>query len=159
MAAASHALDHGDLRGSARHYARAAEWGLRGWSADIFYSRRLAAFASASTDFRTKVEAWRMAEQVAARATATSEEKQNAWFNLAAMLSPRNDPASVERCLRRSIAAAPNWYKPHWALAKVLLLENRPGESRSEADTAIACNGRRPELLRTLDVIRAAQVR
>lgn len=100
-----------------------------------------------------------MAEQVAARAAAVSEEKQNAWFNLAAVLSAQNDPTIVERSLRKAIAAAPNWYKPHWALAKVLLLENRPGESRREADAAIACNGRAPELLRTLDIIRAAQLR
>jgi Tfp pilus assembly protein PilF len=90
-------------------------------------------------------------------ATSTSEERSNAWYNLAGFLSTTNSPADVERSLRESIAAAPNWYKPHWVLAQLYVLEKRLDDARREAEIAVQCNGKAPELLNTLENIRSAQ--
>jgi hypothetical protein len=39
----------------------------------------------------------------------------------------------VETSLREAIQAAPNWFKPHWALARLLHAESRIPEAQAEA--------------------------
>ncbi len=155
--AASHSIEAGNLQRATRQYRRALDWAMPGWSADLYYSRRLAAYTGATTDPRRKLQAWRESLASGARAALTSDEKQNAYYNLAALLSVENNASNVERSLREAIRASPHWYKPHWALARVLMLEGKLSESRREAELAASCNGRAPEILKTLETVRAAQ--
>ena len=60
----------------------------------------------------------------------------NAFVNLASFYAGQGDTANVEKCLRASADAAPNWFKPHWLLARVLALEGRTSEAETEARAA-----------------------
>jgi hypothetical protein len=92
----------------------------------------------------------------AVRATRTSEEPFNAWYNLSALYAGQNDFANTGKCLRAAIAARPNWFKPHWTLAQVLRLEGRLEEAEREAALGADRNGGKdPEVAHTLDEIRA----
>jgi tetratricopeptide (TPR) repeat protein len=84
---------------------------------------------------------WQQAFLTAQRATGTSEERQNAWYNLAEFYATQNDAAAVEICLRRSVEASPNWFKPHWALAQLLQRSGRHTEALAEAQRAIDLDG------------------
>ena len=88
---------------------------------------------------------------IARRAAETSEERQNAWYNLAGFYAAQNDAAGVEACLRRSVDASPNWFKSHWALAQVLLLSGRRTEALAEAERAADLDGGKdPEIAKFL---------
>ncbi len=90
-------------------------------SDDLYFSRvLLAASRNASNPARARME-FQQAFIIARRAAKTSEEQQNAWYNLAWFYAAQNDAAGMEACLRRSVDASPNWFKSHWALAQMLL--------------------------------------
>jgi Tfp pilus assembly protein PilF len=92
----------------------------------------------------------------AVRATRTAEDPFDAWYSLATLYASQNDAAGAERSLRAGIAANPNWFKPHWTLAQVLLVEGRMEEAGREAALAAELNaGKNPEVARTLEEIRA----
>ena len=53
-----------------------------------------------------------------------------------------------------AIASAPNWFKPHWALARLLYSTGRTGEARQEAALALDLDGRKDaEVVRTTSEI------
>lgn len=153
----SSSLDRGDLAGAVIAYRRSEKWALPGSSADLYYSRRLADFVRRTTDFRLKTSGLQQGMNASLSATRTSDEPANAWYNLAAFLSLTNSPADVERSLQNAISAAPNWYKPHWVLAQLYIAEHRLEPARHEAEIAQKCNDKAPEVLRTVENIRAAQ--
>jgi hypothetical protein len=157
LASASAALGRGDFAAADRAWQRSQIWALPGAGSDLYYSRRLAEFASASRDFRTKALALRQGFGAAARAPRTSDEPANAWYNLAAFESLTNSAPDVERSLQYSIAAAPNWYKPHWVLAQLYVAEHRMQDARKEAEIAADLNGKEPQVARTLEKIRDAE--
>jgi tetratricopeptide (TPR) repeat protein len=157
LADVSASLDRGNLLGAVSGYEHTVEWAPPGSSADLYYSRRLADYVRKTSDFRLKAQALRAAYTAALNATRTSEELSNAWYNLAGFLATTNSPHDVERSLRESIAAAPNWYKPHWVLAQLYLLEKRLDDAQREAEVALSCNRKAPEILNTVENIRAAQ--
>ena len=157
LASTRAALDRGDLAGAIVAHRRVEKWAFAGSSADLYYSRRLVDLIGKSTDFRFKAQGIREAANAAISATKTSEESPNAWYNLAAFLSMTSRPPAVERSLREAIQAAPYWYKPHWVLAQLLAAEHRLGPAQGEAEIAIKCNDKAPELIHTLENIRAAQ--
>ena len=157
LSSAGASLERGDLAGAIRSHQTALKWALPGSSSELYYSRRLADFVRITPDFRLKSQGLREALNAALNATHASEEMANAWYNLAAFLSMTNSPVDVERSLREAIAAAPNWYKPHWVLAQLLVTEHRLDDARHEAEIAVDCNGKAPEILHTLENIRAAQ--
>src|SRR5260370_14815205 len=81
----------------------------------------------------------------------SDEEPQNAWYNLAAFYAARNDAGSAEKSLRAAIAHAPNWFKPHWTLAKLLEATGRLPEALVEAEMAVTLDGgQHPEVAETL---------
>jgi hypothetical protein len=157
LADASASLDRGDLANALSSYERTVGWALPGSSADLYYSRRLADYVRKTSDFRLKALALRAAYTAALNATRTSEERSGAWYNMAGFLSTTNSPTDVERSLRESIAAAPNWYKPHWVLAQLYLAEKRLDDAQREAEIALSCNGKAPEILNTVENIHSAQ--
>jgi tetratricopeptide (TPR) repeat protein len=89
----------------------------------------------------------------AERAVQTSDEQQNAWYNLAEFYATRDDFAAVETCLRRSAGASPNWFKPHWALAKMLQLSGRGQEALAEAGRAADLDGKDQEIANLLQTL------
>jgi O-antigen ligase len=113
-------------------YRSSQEWHTAGSSDDLYFSRALV-LASQNPSSQ--------AFSIAQRAVETSEERQNAWFNLAVFYGTRNDSPNAEMCLRRAIEASPNWFKPHWALAQVLLFSGRRPEALAEAAFAADLDG------------------
>jgi O-antigen ligase len=134
-------LDAGRIEDSLAPYTRSQGWHLAGSSDDLYFSRALLAASRTASNPSLAIMASLQAFSVARRAAETSEERQNAWYNLAEFYATRNDAAGVETCLRRSMEASPNWFKPHWALAQMLLLSDRRTEALAEAVRAADLDG------------------
>jgi cytochrome c-type biogenesis protein CcmH/NrfG len=115
----------------------------------------MAAAATKSPDPASSLHAWQQAITVGANAVTTSDEPANAAYNLAALRATANDLTGTEASLRVAIAKAPNWFKPHWMLARVLLLSGRMQEAENAAAAAVERNGGvNPEVLQTLQEIK-----
>jgi O-antigen ligase len=150
MARAQAHLDKGELKAALADSNQARVWARGGWSADLYWSRRLLQFSQASTNSIDKLQTAGEAFEAAVRATAGAEEPQNAWYNLAAFYAARNDAGPAEQSLRSAIQHAPCWFKPHWMLAKLLEATGRVPEASAEADTAVTLDGgKHPEVLAT----------
>ena len=121
---------------------------------DLWYSRALAAAGSQTPDPLLAARARQEALDAGLRATRTGENPQNAWYHVATLRAAVNDFAGTERSLHEAIAAAPNWFKPHWTLARLLSMAGRTNEARTEAAAAAQLNRKDPEVARTLAEIR-----
>ncbi len=141
LSAANANIEAGNAEGAARQYRLARGWQLPGHGADLAYSRSMASLAARSAPGQARATAWHEAMESAHRAVETSDDAQNAWYNLAILLSAENDWAGVEKSLRAAIAVAPAWFKPHWALARLLELSNRHREALAEAADALKKDG------------------
>ena len=151
LAQAKHQLDAGRIEESTATYALSRHWRPTGSSDDLYFSRAFAAASrTASNPIRARI-ALQQAFNAAQRAVKTSEERQNAWYNLAAFYATQNDAADVETCLRRSLEASPNWFKSHWALSQLFLLSGRRTDALAEANRAADLNGGKdPEIAKFL---------
>jgi O-antigen ligase len=134
-------LDTGHIEESVAAYIRSQRLHPTGSSDDLYYSRvLLAASQNASNPGRARME-FQQAFIIARRAAQTSEEQQNAWYNLAWFYAAQNDAGGMATCLRRSVDASPNWFKPHWTLAQTLLFVGRRTEAMVEARRAAELDG------------------
>ncbi len=113
-------------------------WGM---SVDLWYSRGMASLAGSAPGLEDKRAAWREGMTAAGRAVHGSEQKLNAYYNLAAFHSVVNDFPGTETALRASIEIAPAWYKSHWMLARILGKAGRTAEARREGKRAVELNG------------------
>jgi hypothetical protein len=150
LVAVRRAFQAGDAEKAAQAYRMALAWQPKGPGADLYYSRGMAELAARSANPDVRVHAWREALEAGVRATRWAEDRHNAQYSLAALLAAQNDSAGAEQSLRNAIAAAPNWYKPHWTLARLLALAHRDDEALSEAYAALERGGgRHAEVLDT----------
>jgi len=138
---AERAAATGDVRAASDAYRTMLQWQLPGSSGDLAYSRAMHGLAIGTRDLATAILARHEALEAATRAVATAEDRQNAWYNLAMLKAESNDVHGVERALRNSIACAPNWFKPRWALAQLLAMTNRRNEALTEAELAVQLDG------------------
>ncbi len=134
-------LDAGRIEDSLNAYRSSQRWHLAGSSDDLYFSRALLAASQTATKPAQELMASQYAFSTAQRAAESSEERQNAWYNLAEFFAARNDAPAVEACLRRSVDASPTWFKSHWALSQVLLLSGRRTEAVAEAERASDLDG------------------
>jgi tetratricopeptide (TPR) repeat protein len=147
-------LDAGRIEDALTAYASSQRWHPAGSSDDLYFSRALLVASRTDSNPALAGMAWQQAFSAARRAAQTSEERQNAWYNLAAFYAAQNHPAAVEACLRRSVEASPNWFKSHWALAQALQLSGRRTEALAEAVRAADLDGGRdPEIAKFLQSI------
>mgnify|MGYP003352432421 CR=1 FL=1 len=79
--------------------------------------------------------------EIATLAVRDPEQAHNAWYQAAMLVAQRGDQAQVELGLKAAIAVAPMWYKPRWALARLLQAAALPDEARREAEIALDLNG------------------
>jgi hypothetical protein len=155
LARAQRALETGDASAAAAQYGRYERWRFPGAAADLWYSRASLQLAQKAQQPAVRLLALAQAQAAARRATVTANDPFDAWYNLAAFDAMNgdtlNNSAAVEQDLRASIAARPNWFKPHWALARLLALEARREEAGREAALAVALDGGKDtEVTRTL---------
>ena len=150
LAQADRQIAAGDAPRAAQAYRIVVRFEPSGAGSDLRYSRAMQQLAARAPLFETTMLAHQEAMQAGIAATGTSEDRQNAWYNLATLFAADNNPTAVERSLRNAIAWAPNWFKPHWTLAQVLELANRHTEAIAEAATAAQLNaGHNPEVTQT----------
>jgi putative inorganic carbon (hco3(-)) transporter len=133
LGTAQRLMGHPDRRATVRAYQRAVEHRSTGVTADLYFSRAWAQIASTSPDVLSRLYFSQMAAESATLAVQSPEQLQNGWYNLAEIAATRNDSATVESSLRAAIETAPNWFKPHWALARLLQAQGRTGEAQLEA--------------------------
>jgi O-antigen ligase len=152
------ALNQGHLTAAMRLYEQVLDRQPLGMSADLWYSRALAAAAERTSTLLVRIEAWQDANRAAVRATEASEEPHNAWYSLATVAAARNDAALTESALRAAIAASPNWYKPRWVLARLLHLTSRQREAEAQIASAVdRGGGRHAEVAETEQLITASR--
>ena len=158
LALAKRSLESGNAGAAAAQYGCYERWRLPGTAADLWYSRAAMTLAQRTRNPVARLQALAQSEAAAERATHTAEDPFNAWYNLAEVYAVRGDAPYTERSLRSAIAASPYWFKPHWTLAQVLLLESRIDEAAKEATLAAELDGGKdPEVERTLQELRARQ--
>jgi hypothetical protein len=133
-------LDAGQPKEAAEAYREALSHPTFGISADLYFSRRFAEAAGASTDYAAKIYYSQVSAGAATLATQQAEGRLNAWYNMAVLSAARRDASAVEISLRNAITAAPVWYKPHWSLARLLANQGRLDEARQEARLALNLN-------------------
>jgi hypothetical protein len=149
-------LDAGVYETAAARYEQSRRWRPAGGSADLYYSRAMFQVSQRQTDTIRRFQAWQHAMAAAVRAASAAEDRANALVNLAAFQSAVNDAAAVEDSLRAASAAAPNWYKPKWLLARLYELTGRLPEAEEQAMAAVERNGGHdPEVRRTLQEVQA----
>jgi O-antigen ligase len=159
LARVRNSLDHADRGRALALWESAKTYRAAGVTADLYFSRRWAAAASAAQDPLEKVRLGAAAIEAARLATTVPEQRQNAWYNFAILAAALDDPATVESSLRSAISAGPRWFKPHWALARLLYAAGRTEEARAEANLALDLDGRKDaeviattaEIVRSLD--------
>ncbi|MBI3666437.1 MAG: O-antigen ligase family protein [Acidobacteria bacterium] len=137
LARVRQALEAGNLEQGMRHYRRILQFKPPGVDTDLWYSRALYSAASKTDTEPVRRQAWQEAFAAARRAAQTSEQRPNAYYNLAAFYAVQNDFAGAEQSLRAAIAWAPRWFKPHWMLAQVLEQAGRSKEAEGEARRAV----------------------
>jgi O-antigen ligase len=137
-------------------YKKALYYLPPGPTADLYYSRSMVAAMARAQDPLSGVQAWQQGLQAGLRAVHSTDEPANAAYSLASLYARRNDATGTESSLRAAITMAPNWFKPHWMLARVLLVAGRLREAEMEATAAIDRSNKNSnkELLDTLQQIR-----
>jgi len=151
LATVRRATETGEIEPAAQAYQAVLAWQPSGSGADLYYSRAMADLAARATLPNSRLLAWTQAVEAGKRAASAAEDRANACYSLAALLAAQNDSAEAEQSLRNAIAAAPNWYKPHWTLARLLSLAGRNEEALAEARAAVDLGGgRHAEVFDTL---------
>jgi len=135
----------GDIAGASAAYRAVSRWQPPGARSDLNYSRAMQQAAARSPVFAMRLLGREQALEAAIRAVGSAEDRQNAWYNLAALLAQQNDAAGTEHALRNAIAWAPNWFKPHWALARLLAISGHGAEALAEARIAMEQDGGRDQ--------------
>jgi hypothetical protein len=153
LGSAVKALDAQDISVAALKYRRATELESSGVTADLYFSLRWAHLAADSQNAFTKLYLGQLAAGAANLAIQQPEGRHNAWLHWAELSASRNDSAAVESGLRSAISASPKWFKPHWALARLLFLEGKQQEAREEAKLAIDLNRKDSEVASSLGII------
>jgi O-antigen ligase len=135
----------GDIERASKAYRDVLRWQLPGASSDLSYSLAMRQASIRTPIFTMRLLARQQALEAAIRAAGSAEDRQNAWYNLAVLFAEENDAVSTERALRNAIAWAPNWFKPHWALAKLLAIAGHGPEALAEARIAVERDGGRDQ--------------
>jgi hypothetical protein len=145
LAVADFNLARFNTASSVELYNTARRTALPGASEDLYCSRRLTTACGISP------ECVKAAIEAAALATRSADNPPNAWYNLGVFSAGQNDAARAEIELRSSASLAPNWFRPHWALANLLAFTGRGTEARTEAERAFLLDaGKDPEVVQTL---------
>ena len=110
-----------------------------------------------------EIRGWQQALEAGYRATKTADDPHNAWYSLATLHARQNDYLQTEQCLRQAIASSPNWFKPHWMLAQVLMTKGHReqvlAEARLDPDPTFQIDPHKLDLNETVDSLNAHGVK
>ncbi len=156
MANVRDALERGDLQAALNNYRIARQWQPIGYSSDAWYAGSLLLVADKTNQLPVISD---QARDAALRAVNNAEDPQNAAYQLATTYQVRGELDLAHASLLKAIEIAPHWYRPHWALAELLLSQGNAQEALQEANIAhFLNNGRESGIDRTLEKIQAALV-
>jgi O-antigen ligase len=148
-------LDQGGVPAAVASYQGSRAFWWPGPAPDLAYSRWMVEASAQSRNPGPKAAAWREAVTTAASAANFSENRQDAWYNLAILLASQDDAHGTEQSLRNAMESAPQWFKPHWMLAQLLQLQGLRADALAEAERAVQTDGsQHPEVQETRDRIR-----
>ena len=137
-------LQQGRFQTAIARYARMEPWRPPGFSADLWYSRKLMESAQIRSQLSEVLDA---ATAAAVRATLRAEDRHNAWYNLALLYSGQGNLLDAEVSARKCIEMAPNWFKPYWLLSEIYHASGRAKEALSIGAKAVELDGERdPEV-------------
>jgi O-antigen ligase len=137
-------LRRGMISSAIDEYRSVDRSGVLGETPDLWYSRRVITAIHPSTEKALQTRALQEAIEAATRASSSSEERFNAYFELAVLWALTDNGPKTEESLRGAIAWAPEWYEPHWYLSRILAASGRNEESMKESALAKALSGGRP---------------
>jgi len=128
------AVAHRDPARASRIHASASSWkfGLPLPGYELFASRQFATLARELAGTPDESKAWSQAAEAAAVAETSSEEKFSATFQSSVLAISTGDLNRAESEARAAIALAPNWYRPHLFLGKILEATGHTGEGLAE---------------------------
>jgi len=130
LAVTRQALERKAVQEAVAAYRASLQWAPPGFSADLWYSRSMALASRNASELPVRLLAWQQALEAGARATRTSEDRQNAWYSLAMLRASQNDAPGTEKALRAALEASPSWPKPRRALAELARLGAQAAETQ-----------------------------
>jgi hypothetical protein len=130
-------LERRDIPAAIATYDRSMRWEPPGVTADLWFSRQLFAAGWQLPNPEKRQLSWRRSIAAGERAVLRADERANSFFHLAMLWGVADDLPRCENHLRAAIHAAPNWYLPHWTLAKLLARSGRADESARHKTAAL----------------------
>ncbi len=129
---------------------------LPGAGEDLYISRVLQQQCGKKKSLAQFVNCWQQSMRAAGRALYTADDLANAWYSLATLSAAQNNEIGTHRGLIAAIQVSPNWFKPHWALARLLSQAGETQQALSEAARAAFLDSNRdPEVVETLTELTA----
>jgi O-antigen ligase len=129
---------------------------LPGAGEDLYVSRVLQQQCGKGKTLAQFVMCWQQSMRAAGRALNTADDVANAWYSLATLSAAQNNEIGTRRGLIAAIQVSPNWFKPHWALARLLSQTGETQQALSEAARAAFLDSNRdPEVVETLTQLTA----
>ncbi len=133
---------------------------LPGAGEDLYVSRILQQECGKYVSFMSYLTCRQQTMRASARALHTSDDVANAWYSISMLSAAQNDITGTRRGLEEAIRASPNWFKPHWALARLLSQTGETNQASSEAVRAAFLDSNRdPEVVDTLADLKTARRR
>jgi hypothetical protein len=124
----------------AEAYRRSTDSAFPSAGDDLWCSRQFASIAR-ELGPPDSAAAWQLAIEAAARAEQTGDAHAEAAYQAALLAIGLNRAEPAASALRRAIALAPTWYKPHLLLAQLLRYIGPATAAESEARTALDLAG------------------
>jgi hypothetical protein len=126
------AVNAKDLATVRKDWSRAVAWGLGLPSYELWGSRELASLGLKLGDAPESAVAWKLAAASAALAETRSEEPASSAYQSSVLAVAAGDLPRAESKARETIRLAPNWYRGHLVLSKLLRMRNEIEESTRE---------------------------
>lgn len=149
-------MEAGNVLAASARYETVRRWEPRPGAFDAYYSKNMASIVRRQRAVYNAVKGWQEAIQSGIRATQLAEDPQNAAYSLASLYGQADNRKESEHYLRSAIADAPNWFKPHWVLARLLESSGRHEQALVEASAAVERDGgKHAEVAETLRQLQA----
>jgi hypothetical protein len=124
---------------------------LPGAAEDLYASRVLQRECGKQVSFAGYITCRQQALRAGARALRSADDIANAWYSLSMLSASQNDIVGTRRGIEAAAHASPNWFKPHWALARLLSQTGDTNRAAAEAVRAAFLDSNRdPEVVKTL---------
>lgn len=124
---------------------------LPGAADDLYASRMLQLQCQQRRELGSYIHCIQQTLQAAARALHTDDDIATAWYSLAMLSAAQRNIVGTRQGLEEASKASPNWFKPHWTLANLLVQAGEKDKAKVQARRAAFLDSNRdPEVVETL---------